>query len=127
MSLEDTMKAHMDAVRKVTGANDLLSLAASTDSLNSLQRIFIEMQGDSSDVNFNNINDLSFRYITTPGGVNNDSVPKKGAWWYLLTLNNNAHNAVQIAIPDNADNIYLRCKTASTWNAWIALGGGSTT
>ena len=33
MSLEDTMKEHMDAVRKVTGANNSLSLATSTNLL----------------------------------------------------------------------------------------------
>lgn len=36
MSLNSEMKAHMDAVRKVTGVSGLLNLASSTDSLNDL-------------------------------------------------------------------------------------------
>ena len=125
MSLNEELRENADAVRKITGKTGLLSLSEMAESLNNLQRIKIMMDGDSSNVDFNTINDLSFRYITTPNGVNNDSVPIKGAWWYLLTLTNNPMNAIQIAIPDKATSIYLRCKIAGNWNGWYDLGGGS--
>lgn len=51
MSLEDTMKAHMDAVRKVTGANNLLSLVASTDSLNDFNGLKTVPLANDTDLN----------------------------------------------------------------------------
>lgn len=123
MSLNEKLRENADAVRKITCKTGLLSLSEMAESLNNLQRIKIMMDGDSSNVDFNTINDLSFRYITTLNGVNNDTVPIKGAWWYLLTLTNNPMNALQIAIPDKATNVYLRCKTGSEWGSWYALGG----
>lgn len=125
MSLNEELRENADAVRKITGKTGLLSLSEMAELLNNLQRIKIMMDGDSSDVDFNTINDLSFRYITTPGGVNNDSVPIKDVWWYLLTLTNSPTNAIQIAIPDKPTNIYLRSKTGGIWNGWYALGGGA--
>lgn len=57
MSLDDTMKEHMDAVRKVTGANDLLSLATSTDLLNDFNGL--KTVPLASDIDLNQ--------LTTPG------------------------------------------------------------
>ena len=45
MSLNSEMKAHMDAVRKVTGVSGLLNLASSTDSLNDLNLFKFEVVG----------------------------------------------------------------------------------
>lgn len=60
MSLEDTMKAHMDAVRSVTGANDLLSLAASTDLLNDFNGLKTVTLPNDTDLN----------QLATPGVYN---------------------------------------------------------
>ena len=45
MSLNSEMKAHMDAVRKVTGVSGLLNLASSTDSLNDLNLFKFKVVG----------------------------------------------------------------------------------
>lgn len=57
MSLEDTMKEHMDAVRKVTGANNSLSLAASTNLLKDFNGLKTVPLGTDTDLN----------QLTTPG------------------------------------------------------------
>lgn len=57
MSLDDAMKEHMDAVRKVTGANDLLSLAMSTDLLNDFNGLKTVVLANNTDLN----------KLTTPG------------------------------------------------------------
>lgn len=100
MSLNSEMKAHMDAVRKVTGVSGLLNLASSTDSLN-------------------NIN--LFKFKTVGGELPADGIshiaieaPDIDGYTFVFWLNS--------ASVGNVNSSYVETPTAKSTNIW-ATGG----
>lgn len=122
MSVSETMKNHMDAVRGVTGASGLLSMAMATDALNDTERINVRIkQPVTDDINFDDIDSTSLLYIRANKII---KAPIAGKWWLVMTAYYSADgNAFQFAVPDDGAAFYLRVKTASLWGAWHKLGG----
>lgn len=125
MSIDKTMKDHMDAVRKITGVSGLLSLASATDDLNSQEHMdIIIINGINKDINFDNINILSLYHVYPEGGSSYGPVAKK--WWYILTLptDDGKVNNFQVLFPDDGSGMYVRVKTSSAWHPYVKIGGG---
>lgn len=118
----------MDAVRSVTGTNDLLSLAASTDSLN----------------NFNGLktvllpNDTNLNQLATPGVYNlwnkpvkNSPVPGSDQGSILLVLwpNKDSDWMAQLFLTfyNRADSAYQISNGKTSWTklSWNKMGRGS--
>lgn len=96
MSLNSEMKAHMDAVRKVTGVSGLLNLASSTDSLNDLNL---------------------FRFKTVGGilpseGIDHVAIeaPDIDGYTFVFWLNS--------ASVGNVNSSYVETPTAKSTNIW---------
>lgn len=92
MSLDDTMKEHMDAVRKVTGANDLLSLATSTDLLNDFNGLKTVTLPNGIDLN----------QLATPGVYNVWLKPVKNS-----PLDGNDQGSILLVLGPNKDSDWI--------------------
>lgn len=100
MSLNSEMKAHMDAVRKVTGVSGLLNLASSTDSLNDLNLFKFKVVGG----------ELPYEGITNVA----IKAPDIDGYTFVFWL-----NSVSVG---NVNNSYVENPIAKSTNIW-ATGG----
>lgn len=124
MSLNETMNDHMDAVRSVTGANGLLSIAAATDALNQTGTFV-----DHGIVSSGSANDF-----TQPGiySIQNNTGDLPDNAWGLLTVlgskKDKGHYIQQIFVNSTQGSVYSRLGVRAdtiniTWRGWIKLGG----
>ena len=135
MSLNSEMKDHMDAVRKVTGVSEFLSLASSTDVLKQLSGIRVDLN-TYYEGSLNDIEDNSILFVTGPSqdngankpvSIEDQKSPVDNAWLIILTLVTpfSGGRRWQIAIPDNDCKAFLRVDNSGNWTSWIKLGGGT--
>lgn len=92
MSLEDTMKEHMDAVRKVTGANNSLSLATSTNLLKDFNGLKTVTLASDTDLN----------QFKTPGVYNLWLKPVKNS-----PLNNSDQGSILLVLGPSEDSDWM--------------------
>lgn len=130
MSVSETMKNHMDAVRGVTGVSGLLSMAIATDALNNLERVKISLN-EKYTGSLDNIDHNSLLFVTGErngsASVRDQKAPFDGAWWIVLSLvsTNGGGRIWQFAMPDSQTVIFERIQQTGTWYGWSKLGGGS--
>lgn len=131
MSLSETMKNHMDAVRGVTGASGLLSMAMATDALNDATGGLLPVHnidfGGGKDMNdFTEQGQYLIKNAYSDWKSHNDPVAING-WGTLFVLKNDWY-IIQIMV-DNVDNLlgtYIRSKAyhdGHPWTVWRKLGG----
>ena len=129
VDLSETMKAHMEAVRGVTGVNGLLSMAMATSALNNLERFEIKTN-EVYRGSLNNIDHSSILFVTGEKGqaasVQSQNVPVDGKWWLVLTITsiNGGGRKWQFAAPDSDSMLFFRVKPGgNNWLPWSELGG----
>lgn len=133
MSLNSEMKAHMDAVRKVTGVSGLLNLASSTDVLKKFSGMRVELSNYYTG-SLDDIEDNSILFVVGPKpdhgankpvSVKDQKSPTGDSWLIVLTLvtPQGGGRRWQIAIPDNRCKMFLRINNSGNWTGWNNLGG----
>lgn len=128
MSVSETMKNHMDAVRGVTGASGLLSMAMATDALNNLERVKISLN-EMYTGSFDNIDHNSILFVAGEGysgaSVRDQNAPFDGAWWLVISLVSTIGGGRiwQFAMADSQNGVFERRKSGVTWRNWSKLGG----
>lgn len=130
MSLQDTMKNHMDAVRALgNSAGTAMTIDDATKALQALKLLsnhplnFRDI--DSQPFDLDSISKTEIDFVKQTGGVSTEQfhAPESGKWWYVVSLCPTSANALQIAFTDTGDALYTRAKTSATWQAWNKLGG----
>lgn len=117
MSVDKTMKDHMDAVRGVTGAVGLLSMAAATDALKSFNGIkHITQQISLNGFRSNGIYEgIGNKMSNKPGGIaDNDEV-------VIINLTPTDSYTVQFLFVNAL--VWLRFYLHEAWTAWSKIGG----
>ena len=129
MSLSETMKAHMEAVRGVTGVNGLLSMAMATSALNSLERFEIKTNEEYRG-SLNNIDHSSILFVVgekeQSASAQSQNVPVDGRWWLVLTITsiNGGGRKWQFAASDSDLMLFYRVNSGGDhWFPWSKLGG----
>lgn len=130
MSIDKTMKDHMDAVRGVTGVSGLLNVAMATDVLKEQPPILdhgIITNGDANSLIANGYYALQ---PNTENAIKN--VPNEdGRWYTLVTIapaidKTDQKFITQICFKDNTNpDIHFRMYLGNVgeWTAWTKLGG----
>lgn len=119
MSVDKTMKDHMDAVRGVTGAGGLLSMAAATDALKNFNGIkHITQRILLNEFRSNGIyEEVGNRMSNKPGGIaDNDEI-------VIINLTPTDSYTVQFLFVN--DLVWLRFYLHEAWTAWSKIGGGA--
>lgn len=111
------MKDHMNAVRGVTGASGLLSMAMATDVLNKFAGFKqIERNITMDDFKDNGSYVSTGEYVSgKPGQIMNDD--------QIILINMAPNNAYTVQIFLASDNYYIRSSVKNQWSSWKRLGG----
>lgn len=111
------MKDHMNAVRGVTGASGLLSMAMATDVLNKFAGFKqIERNITMDDFKDNGSYVSTGEYVSgKPGQIMNDD--------QIILINMTPNNAYTVQIFLASDNYYIRSSVKDQWSSWKRLGG----
>lgn len=118
MSIDKTMKDHMDAVRGVTGVSGLLNMAMATDALKNFNGIkHITHQIVINQLRSNGIYEgVGNKMTNKPGGIaDNDEV-------VIINLTPTDSYTVQFLFVNNL--VWLRFYLHEAWTAWSKIGGG---
>lgn len=131
MSLSETMKEHMNAVRNVTGANELLSMEMATGALNTAKGGLLPVHNvlfdDHDDINnYTEQGQYLIRNIGSDIAKRHDPCISNG--WGSLFVFKNDYYVNQVMIDNNLDPavIYHRSKNIvdnRPWTSWTKLGG----
>lgn len=125
------MKSHMDAVRGVTGASGLLSMAMATGALNTAKGGLLPVHNvlfdDHDDINNYTVQgQYLIRNIGSDLAKRHDPCISNG--WGSLFVFKNDYYVNQVMIDNNLDPavIYHRSKNIADnrpWSSWTKLGG----
>lgn len=131
MSLSETMKNHMDAVRGVTDASGLLSMAMATEELNGAQGGLLPVHdiefGDDTD-DIDNYTEQGQYLIKNHSSdpINHHDPCTSNDWGSLFVFKNNWYiNQVMIDNNVNPAAIYHRSRNwrdGKPWTSWFKLG-----
>lgn len=131
MSVNETMKSHMDAVRGVTGVSSKLSIDDATSLINQIARINVNLSGHAADLDA--IDDgvsPSLAFIAQDAktfspwvSVTNSHVPVDGRKWLVFSTGKKEIRKWQLALSDNPVELYSRCWIDDHWTDWKKLGG----
>lgn len=131
MSLDETMKEHMDAVRSLgNGEGTKMSINDATKVLQAFSLLKgspFQVKTDSVTVKpFNELQDSGIYFVEGPDNaaptVKDYQAPANDRWWLLIVINSNLRT-LQIAVSDTGDGMYYRNKIIDAWTAWHKLGG----
>lgn len=129
MSVSETMKNHMDAVRGVTGVSGLLNMAMATDALNGAGSLAFKSSGNTF------LGDLNF--LTKPGLRDVWLKPVKSSpeelsgsdegSFVMVLSNRNGSWLMQIIKGFYHVELWQRYSTdaGKSWSAWTKIGGGN--
>ena len=121
VSLSETMKAHMEAVRGVTGDTGKLSISEATDNLNKISGF-----RDNNIIFSGDANSLTSTGVwATHGALLN--LPEHGPWGILTVFapvgGKDYVKQEWTSINDNATYVRMIDLRANTINPWSKLGG----
>ena len=121
VSLSETMKAHMDAVRSITGDTDKLSISEATTSLNKVSGFRdnnIIFRGDANNL-------ISTGVWSTHGALLN--LPEEGPWGILTVFapvgGKDYVKQEWTSVNDNSTYVRMIDLRANKINPWSKLGG----
>ena len=117
MTISETMKDHMNAVRDVTGVSGLLNMAMATDALKN----FNGFKQIKEAINANGFVDNGVYFSTgvyvsgKPGLVDNDDD--------IILINLTPDDTYTVQVFLTKDNYYVRSLIKNKWSSWNKLGG----
>lgn len=119
MTLNETMKNHMDAVRGVTGVSGLLSMTAATNVL----KIFNGIKHIGNMIALNDFRNNGI-YEGTGGAISNKAgTVANDDQVIVINLTPNDSYTVQFFFAN--DFAWLRFYLHEAWTTWNKLGGGN--
>ena len=125
MSLDETMKKHMDAVRKATGTTDKLSLAGANAILTSMQGfdyhgLINDGTSNVENIDFQELRDNGYYLIQTTK-MKNMPVPTWGTLANFTALGDRGYGLRVWITSDKG--IYVAGDNTAYKNQWFKLGG----